>query len=185
MSRVPDVPESERTPDQRRIAAEIAGTRGGVVRGPFAIWLRLPDIADHANQFGSALRLKGTLDRRLFELMVLIIARHWNAQYEWFAHAHQALTEGVEPAVITAIQNNRVPEFHRDDERAIYELVDELNTTKVVSPQTYDRSLQRFGLETLIEIITAAGFYTMVAMMLNAFDAPVPDGSRPLPDGAK
>jgi len=38
-----------------------------------------------------------------------------------------------------------------------------------------------FGLDLFIELVTAIGFYTMVAMMLNAFDAPVPGDARPLP----
>jgi hypothetical protein len=36
------------------------------------------------------------------------------------------------------------------------------------------------GRERLVELVAATGFYVMVAMTLNAFDAPVPDGSRPL-----
>ena len=70
MARVPDVSPAEMTAEQKRVSQEIAGARGGVVRGPFAIWLRNPELADHANQFGNAFRLTGKLDKRLFELMV-------------------------------------------------------------------------------------------------------------------
>src|ERR1700682_683463 len=88
MSRVPDLAQSEMTPEQWRIHDEIASKRRGNVRGPFAIWLRTPAIADRANQFGNAIRDAGKLDKRLFELMV-IVARHWSAPYEWFAHEDQ------------------------------------------------------------------------------------------------
>jgi 4-carboxymuconolactone decarboxylase len=81
--------------EQKRVYQEIGGARGGLVRGPFVIWLRNPEIADLANQFGNSLRLRGKLDKRLFELMVLIVARHWSAQYEWFAHEKAALKAGV------------------------------------------------------------------------------------------
>lgn len=181
MGRVPDLPLAGLTPEQKRIHDEIAGTRGGVVRGPFAIWLRSPTVADRANQFGNALRLSGRLDRRLFELMVLIVARHWSAQYEWFAHEQAALEVGVLPGVVEAVRRQRLPEFARDDERIVYEIVTELLGTRTLSQPSYDRALARLGLDLLIELITAAGFYTMVAMMLNAFDAPVPGGARPLP----
>jgi len=66
------------------------------VRGPFAIWMRNPALADAADKLGTALR-KGKLDVRLFELMVLVIARHWTAQYEWFAHAKHAPKAGLSP----------------------------------------------------------------------------------------
>ena len=181
MARVPDSPAAELDAEQQRLYDAIAGARGGVVRGPFAIWLRNPAIADRANQFGNTLRLSGRLDRRLFELMVLVIARHWSAQYEWYAHEGQAREHGVSAAVIEALRAGRTPSFTKYDEQIVYELVSELLDKRTVSQPTYDRALAAFGLDMLIELTTAAGFYTMVAMMLNTFDAPVPGEARPLP----
>ncbi len=180
MSRVPDLPPESLSPEQKRLYDEIGGTRRGV-KGPFAIWLRRPDIADPANRFGNALRLSGKLDKRLFELMVLIIARHWSAQYEWFAHESRAREVGVATDVIEALRHRRTPPFAGADERAVYDVVTELNETRALGSATYDRALGILGLDRMIELVTGAGFYTMVAMMLNAFDAPVPGGERPLP----
>jgi 4-carboxymuconolactone decarboxylase len=181
MARIPDLTDDEMSAEQRRIAAEIGGARGGVVRGPFAIWLRLPEIADRANQFGNALRVGGKLDRRLFELMILVVARQWSAQYEWFAHAETARKVGVTDAVIEAIRTSQKPHFVREDEQVVYDTVIELLESRQLSAATYSRAETTFGRELLIELITAAGFYTMVAMMLNAFEAPVPGGLQPLP----
>jgi 4-carboxymuconolactone decarboxylase len=180
MTRVPDLPLEELTSEQRRIYDEIAACRNGVVRGPFPIWLRVPLIADRANQFGNALRVHSKLDKRLFELMVLVVARHWSAQYEWFAHEKSALKEGLSSEVVEAIRNRHPPEFVRKDERLVYETITELLEKRTLSQPSYDRALAALGLDLLIELITAAGFYMMVAMMLNAFDAPVPDGTKPL-----
>jgi 4-carboxymuconolactone decarboxylase len=179
--RVPEVQLDHLTPEQERVYGEISQARRGVVRGPFAIWIRLPEIADRANQFANALRLHGKLDRRLFELMVLIIARYWSAQYEWYAHEEHGLKAGLSPQVVDAIRNHRNPDFKRDDERLIYDVITELNETKTLSESTYNRALNALGLDLLIELITGAGFYTTAAMMINVFDAPVPDGKRPLP----
>lgn len=180
MSRVPDLSLEELTAEQKRIYHEIAGRRHGVVRGPFPIWLRIPLLADRANQFGNALRVHSKLEKRLFELMVLVVARHWSAQYEWFAHEKSALKEGLSSEVVEAIRRRRPPEFVREDERLVYETITELLETRTLSQPSYDRALATLGLELLIELITAAGFYVMVGMMLNAFDAPVPDGTKPL-----
>ena len=181
MARVPDIALEEMTAEQRRVYQEIGGARGGVVRGPFALWLRTPEIADRANQFGNALRLGGKLDKRLFELMVLVVARHWSAQYEWFVHEKSGLEAGLTQAVVDAIRARRAPAFAREDERLVYDTITEINETHTLSQPAYDRALAALGLELLIELIAAAGFYTMVAMTLNAFDAPVPGGKRPLP----
>jgi len=180
MSRVEDLKPESLTPEQRQVYETIAGTRGGVVRGPFAIWLRNPAIAAAADRLGTALR-QGALDKRLFELMVLVVARHWSAQYEWFAHARQGLAAGLSPALVEAIRQQRTPDFARDDERLIYDLVTEMNQTRTLPQATYDRAVAALGLDLVIELITAIGFYTMVAIMLNGFDAPVPGGERPLP----
>ncbi len=181
MGRVPDLQKSEMSAEQARIHDEIAAPRGGVVAGPFAIWLRNPAVADRANQFGNALRLHGKLEKRLFELMVLVVARHWGAQYEWHAHEKQALANGIPAAVVEAIREHRQPVFAADDERLVYEIVREMNDTRHLSDATYARAMAAFGQDLVIELITSIGFYTMVAMVLNGFDAPVPGGRRPLP----
>ena len=180
MARVEDLKPESLTPEQKAIHDRIAGSRGGTVRGPFAIWLRNPAVADAADKFGTILR-RGKLDQRLFELMVLLVARHWSAQYEWFAHVRHAREIGIPEPVIEALRNGREPELARDDEKLIYDLVTEMNQTRTLSQPTYDRAVAMLGLDLVIELITSLGFYTMVAIMLNGFDAPVPGGARPLP----
>ena len=114
-------------------------------------------------------------------MAIIMTARHWTAQYEWFAHEQAAASAGVAAEVIEALRANRKPQFAKYDEQIVYELVAELCDKKTVSAATYERALAALGLDLLIELTTAAGFYTMVAMMLNTFDAPVPGGLRPLP----
>jgi alkylhydroperoxidase family enzyme len=121
------------------------------VRGPFAIWLRNPKLADAADKFGTTLR-NGDLDQRLFEIMVLVVARHWSAQYEWFAHERHARECGISPDVIEAIRHRRKPTFERDDERLVYELVTEMNETRTLS-QTPRPGCRRVGLDHVIELV--------------------------------
>ena len=44
--RFPPVPVDKLSPDQRRVHDAIAGGPRGGVRGPFAVLLRSPDVAD-------------------------------------------------------------------------------------------------------------------------------------------
>ncbi len=181
MARVPDIDVAGMTSEDRRIFDDIAGPRGGVVRGPFAIWMRNTALASAASHLGNQLRVSGTLDKRLFELMVLIIARRWSAQYEWFAHEQAASDSGVAPEIVEAVRAGKAPPLDRTDERMIYDLTIELLDRRMLSDGTYQRALAVFGLDLLIEIVAALGFYTMVAITLVAFDAPVPGNARPLP----
>ena len=181
MSRVEDVAPASMTDAQRRIAAQIGAARGGVVRGPFAIWLRLPALAEAANTLGNTLRLEGKLDKRLFELAILLIAKKWNAQYEWFAHAQAALDAGLPAQTVEAIRVGKGAVHEREDEQAVADLVGEINANGAVSDAVYAQALQIFGLDLVIELVSVVGFYTMVAVVLNAFEAPVPGGVLPLP----
>jgi len=180
MTRVPEVLPDQLSPEQRKVHDLIVSTRGGVIRGPFAMWIRNANLAAAANQLGNAVRLEGKLDASLFELIILVIARQWSAQYEWFAHAQEAARVGLDPAIIEAIRTHRVPSFRSPRETVIYEMVRELIDTRNLSDTTYNRARDMFGIDLVMEVVTVAGFYTLVAMMLKAFDAPVPGGARPL-----
>jgi len=96
-------------------------------------------------------------------------------------HADHGRKAGLTDDVIEALRIKQKPNFKRDDERLVYDIVTELSESKRLSDATYKRALDFFGLDLLVELITATGFYTLVAMMLNAFDVDTPDGSKPLP----
>lgn len=180
MSRVAQLRDDEMTPDQRAIAAEIAGARAGVLGGPFALWLRLPDVARRINAVSDRLRKHSSFEKRIVELIVLIVTRDWKAQYAWTAHAKQALEEGIAPEVIEALRTHAEPAFARDDERLIYTLFSELSGKRALSEALYARGVAAFGVNGMIELVTTAGLYTMISMMLVAFDVPASNGERTL-----
>lgn len=179
MSRVPPLDPAKLTPEQQRVAAEISGARKNV-RGPFTIWLRNPALAEHANAFGIALRDSKVLDRRLFELAVIVACRAATVQYAWSSHAPAAEAAGVSPATIAAIRDNRMPDFQRDDERVVYDVATELMQTRDLSQPTYDRAVAQFGIDGTVDLVSTIGYYTMVGLFLKSFDVPTPTGDRPL-----
>ena len=179
MSRVPPIDPATFTPEQQRVAAEISGARKNV-RGPFTVWLRNPTLAEHANAFGVALRDSKILDRRLFELAVIVVCRAWSVQYAWSSHAPAAEAAGVSPEVVAAIRENRKPDLKRDDERVVYDVATEIMQTKDLSQATYDRSVKQFGVEGTVDLISTVGYYAMVGIFLKSFGVPTPTGDTPL-----
>ena len=159
---------------------EIGAHHTGHVRGPWAIALRLPEVARHAHELYERLSPNSKLGRRLLELMILVVARQWTSQFEWHTHEKYALEYGIPADAVDAIRHRRVPHFEREDEQLVYDTVTELSESKALSPKSYERARDFFGEDLLVELISAAGLYTMIAMLLNAFDAPVPDGTRRL-----
>jgi len=169
MSRVPDLRVDQLSPEERALHDKIVSVRSGVIRGPYAIWLRIPSVAEAANQLGSSLRLQGMLPKRVFELIVLTVARHWNADYVRVAHEKAARDAGLTDEAIVAVREGRKPQFSRIDEAVAYQATLELCEDHDISQVTYDRVVEVLGLNQTIELVTTAGYYTTAAMMVKAF----------------
>jgi 4-carboxymuconolactone decarboxylase len=181
MTRSPDLDLDKLTPEQQPVWEEIKGRlRRNTPGGPFAVLLNAPKVAHGAITAYGAFR-DGKIERRLFELMILVVARAFSAQFEWFAHAPRAIEAGISPEIVEAIRARRVPALTRDDEKMVYDVVTEMIATRTLSKPSYDRALAALGLEQAVELLAGTGYYVMIAMTLNAFDVSVPGGEKPLP----
>ena len=99
----------EMTPAQRKMLEDlVAGPRSGA-GGPFNVLLRSPEMGDIAQQFGAATRFNPTMPRKLNEMAIIITARYWTSQYEWYAHKRAALQAGLNPSIVDAIKNVKRP----------------------------------------------------------------------------
>ena len=179
--RLPPLDPATLTAEQRPVYERIAAMHGGQVRGPWAVALRVPAVADHVHALYERLCRETKLGQRLFELMVLVVARRWSSQFEWHTHERYAREGGISEAAIEALRHRQTPAFEQEDERLVYDVVRELSETTQLSAATYERARAHFGDELVVELIAATGLYTMVAMMLNAFDVPIPETATPLP----
>lgn len=179
MPRLPPVDRAALSAKHQTTYDEILRVRGQV-RGPFAIWLTSPELCERALSLQDWFPKHAKLDRRLLELMILVMARAATAQFAWFVHEPHALRLGISQTVIDAIRERRTPDFDRQDERLVYDISHELDATKTLSQATYDRGIALLGAQAMVELVSAVGFYVMVAMTLNTFQAPVPGGKLPL-----
>ena len=179
MARLPEIDEEELSGKQREVYEGIKRMRGQV-RGPFAVWLRNAELAEYTLELQDLFASRVKLERRLVQLMILVSARLASAQFAWFIHEPHAREHGISSEVIEAIRKRRTPNFARDDEKFVYDITVELNTTHTVSDSMFRRGLDLFGEQRLVELVSSIGFYAMVAMTLNAFEVPAPGGKRPL-----
>src|SRR2546430_2206916 len=177
---------------QRKVYEEIAGGPRGGVRGPFNALLRSPQLTDRVHRMGEYIRFNsslpprvtrmaeyirfnGPLPRGLNEFAILITARPWSSQYEWYAHRPLALKAGLAPGVASDLAQRRRPPAMRDDEAAVYDFCTELNERKFVSDATYKAVLERFGERGVVDLIGVSGYYTLVSMVLNVDRHPAPE----------
>lgn len=179
MSRLAPIEVEKLDAEQLRVyEAVVAGPRGGV-RGPVPFWLKSPGLADPAQRLGAFLRFQSSLPAKLRELAILVTARATTAQYEWYMHRPLAEKAGLAPAVADAIAARAEPAFADEDEALTYALAASLSRTHGLDEALFRRGLGRFGERGMVELVGLVGYYTMVAMTLNAFGAALPEGMAP------
>jgi 4-carboxymuconolactone decarboxylase len=183
MARIPlfplEPPHGPMTAEQRRVYDAIVAGPRGKVEGPLRVTLHQPTLTDKWQALGAELRFRTSLPPRLSELVILIVARHWTSQFEWYAHAPIARDAGVADAAIAAIRAGQEPAFAHDDEQIVYDYVTELQTRHAVGEATYQRALDALDTVGVVELTALMGYYTMVAMTLIAHEIPLPDGTQP------
>lgn len=169
----------EMTPEQKRMAEHVLASKRGSMNGPYNVLLRSPEMGDLAQQFGAYTRFDSSIPHKLNELAILMTARFWNAQYEWYAHHKYGLEAGLSPALIDAVAGGRRPPSLQPDEQAVYDFCRELLETRQVSDPVFAAVKARFGERGVVDLIGVMGYYHIVSMALNVDRYPLPDGAKP------
>lgn len=171
------IPE-EMSQEQLRVYHDTVAGRRRRMPAPLAAWLESPLLADRAQKLGEFVRYETSLPPRLSELAILVVARHWTAQFEWIAHKAEALKAGLDAGIIEDIANRQTPRFENPDERLVYEFSVSLNQKHEVSDELYQRVVVVIGLRGVVELVGILGYYTLISMTLNTFEIE-PEGQAP------
>ena len=178
-NRFPPLTYQAMTPPQKKMFEDlISGERRGA-SGPFNVLLRSPEMGNLAQQFGASMRFHSSMPPKLNEMAIIITARHWTSQYEWYAHRRAAATAGLNESIIQAIASGKRPTGMQPDEEAVYNFCTELLTTKQVSDKTFEATKAKFGERGVVDLIGVTGYYQLVSMLLNTDKYPLPDGVAP------
>lgn len=180
-SRLPPIPPGQYTEAQREAADAFQAARGTPVFGPYEAMLHSPRLMHLASATGEYLRYHSGIGTTLSELVILVIARLWTQDYEWYAHAKIAEKVGISSDIIAAIRDGRRPSQMSDDEALVYDFTVELQTTRRVSDATWQRAETRFGKPAIVDLVGLGGYYTFLAMQMNACRYPLPADGTPLP----
>lgn len=179
--RLPTIPPSQYTPEQKQAAEAFEAARKTPVFGPFEPLMYSPEVMTLARSMGDYLRYKPKIGTTLSELVILITARRWTQDYEWYVHAPIARKVGIAEPVIAAIRDGRRPEGMSADETLVYDFTNELQENKRVSDTTFAKAEQRFGKDGVVDLAAVSGYYTFLAMELNMARYPLPKDGTPLP----
>src|SRR5579872_3281909 len=177
--RMPPIPPETYTDAQKKAAEEItSGPRKELV-GPFIPLLRSPEYMSRLQKVGEYLRYNTKLGSNISEFIILLMARQWTQQFEWYSHQALALKADIKAETIKSIAAGQRPVAMSADQEMVYEFVTEIRLHQGVSDAVYERVLNRFGEQGVIDIAGLCGYYTTLAMLMNVARTPVPPEVAP------
>jgi 4-carboxymuconolactone decarboxylase len=176
--RFPQLTMDQLDEKQKPLGEQIMKVSSVGLGGPYNPMIRSPVLGQRLFDLFYYLRWQTSVPTRLNEFAILIIARQWRSQVEWFAHAPLAAKAGLAPDIIAELKEDKRPPNMAEDEALTYDFVTELTTTKKVSDDTFARAKKIFGEQQIVDLTAVAGNYVMVAMMLAMAEETVPPGKE-------
>lgn len=179
--RMPTIQPEKYSDEQKKVAEEFLVARKVPVFGPFEPLIYSPQVMTQARAMGDYLRYNSAIGNKLSELAILVTAREWGQDYEWYVHSPIALKGGIRKEIVDAIADGRLPEGMSEDEGIVYNFSMELHKNKRVSDQTFERAEKRFGKKGIIDLTGINGYYAMLAMQMNVVRYQMPQDGKRLP----
>ena len=163
---------------QQPLAEQILKVSRVGLAGPYNPMLRSPVFGQKMFDLLHYLRWQTSVPLRLNEFAILIIARQWRSQVEWFAHAPLAIKAGLSPAIVAELKLSKRPSNMPPEESAVYDFITELTTKHEVSDATFKQARELLGEQQIVDLTAVAGTYITIAMMLAMAEESVPSGEE-------
>jgi len=157
---------------QQRIV--VLNTDGALI-GPFPAMLHFPQFGVPALLFQRALAAEARLPKTVREVAILTVGAVFGARYELYAHEITAAEVGLSPSQIATLAAGGRPAGLSDAEEIAHDVAHALATGHIVPASTYARATELLGREGVGELVFLVSGYCQIAMVLNAFDVPVPE----------
>src|SRR6516225_11875551 len=113
------------TPQQKKYVESILSGPRGDITGPLGVMMVSPALGDLAQKAIAYSRFAGregfsSVPPKLNELAILIVAKHWSAEYVWNAHHTAAERLGIPSEVVEAIRTGKRPAAMEPDAEPIH-----------------------------------------------------------------
>ena len=170
------------SPEQKAVAEGVLKQSSAGLGGPYAMLINSPELLKRYLLMTEYLRQKTSLPKHLNEMAILLEARIWDAQYEWWAHEPLARKAGLSDGIINDIRDGKRPASLKPDEAVVYDFVTELLHKRQLSDGTFAHAKQILGEQQVVDLAAVTGFYVMVSAVIAAGRLGIPNGDpAPLP----
>ena len=159
--RIPPLPESEWDDDARSLL-------DGRAINIFTTLVRHPGLYRRWLPFAGKLLMRGRLEARERELVILRTAWSCQAEYEWGQHVLIAREAGLSDEEIRRVRDDVGAGGWGEADAALLRAVDELHRDAAISDETWSRLSASYDEQQLIELCMLIGHYHMVAFTLNS-----------------
>jgi 4-carboxymuconolactone decarboxylase len=160
------------SPEQQRVFDAISASPRGVVPTPFHILLESPELASLTQALGAFCRYRTGFAPHLSELMVLMTAAYWQADYEFTTHAPEARKAGISDETIAALRARSAPALTDADSQLVHDFTKSFYETRDVPDALFERAVARFGRPRVVELAAILGYYSLLAILLRIFRVP-------------
>lgn len=164
---------------QRPLAERLLRVSSVGLAGPYNPAIRSPGFLEAYMNMGRYLRFDTSVPLKLNEFAILIVARKWRSQVEWFAHAPLAIKAGLSPQIVAELKSKQRPSNMAADEAMVFDLVTELESKLALSDETFARARAIFSDQQLVDLVAVIGLYEMTAFLLALGDESVPADKEP------
>lgn len=179
MARIAILDRADMNAEQARVY-DAAKAANGPVGGPYYAYIRLPKLFEAAQSLRATLA-SGPLSKREQQIVNLVVARHWGANYPWFAQVRASLAAGIDQATIDAINARQTPNLPSARERTCYDVAQELLKNRTLADGSYAAAEKTMGLESLVALVASTGSFSTTCMVANTFGIDPPaDNPTPL-----
>jgi len=173
MNRILEITPEQLTPEQTTIFDQLVAGRGRIL-GPYKVWIHSPTIASGMEHIGTYLNKRGSLSPREVEIGILVIARHWNADYVRQAHIREGKRVGLSQEIVDALVSGSDPKLTDPHERCVYEFAAALVADAKLSDARFAEIEKVLGRNGIAEVIVLIGYYTSVALAMKVHEVPIP-----------
>jgi 4-carboxymuconolactone decarboxylase len=158
---------------------DAAKASNGPLGGPYTAYIRVPKMFEAFQNLRATLA-SGPLSRREQQIVNLVVARHWNAKYPWFAQVRASLGVGIDQATIDAINARKTPNLTDARERTCFVVANEILANKGLSDATYATAEKTMGLESLVALVATTGSFSTTCITAETFQIH-PPAENPTP----
>jgi 4-carboxymuconolactone decarboxylase len=147
----------------------------GALEGPFNAFLLQPHVGAPLQALGAALRYQTSLSDRAREIAILVVAVHWESEFEWYAHEAVSRHVGLSDADLGCLRRHDYEELANPDERLVARITHQLVKDGDLDDVAYRAVAETIGPPKLFELLTIVGYYATLALQLRVFRVAAPD----------